>query len=88
MQVRASRDIAGGEELCISYGTLTNASLLHTYGFIDRDNNENFAVMIPSSLVVSTVETMVRKTVVWLTRLQRRGESCAVCDASGGGGSR
>jgi hypothetical protein len=31
----AERDIAAGEEVCISYGKLSDAELLQTYGFLE-----------------------------------------------------
>ena len=51
----AERDIQAGEEIVISYGNLSDAQLLQTYGFVEEHegftNPWNF-MSVPSSLVV------------------------------------
>eukprot|EP01119_Soliformovum_irregulare_P017693 TRINITY_DN5296_c0_g1_i1.p1 TRINITY_DN5296_c0_g1~~TRINITY_DN5296_c0_g1_i1.p1 ORF type:complete len:431 (-),score=143.67 TRINITY_DN5296_c0_g1_i1:9-1301(-) len=44
-KMMAERDIARGEEIYNTYGNLSNAQLLHTYGFILEDNmNDNVVI--------------------------------------------
>ena len=51
-EVTSFRSIARGAEVTISYGAVDNDELLHTYGFVDRDNDMD-AVILPAAALVA-----------------------------------
>ncbi len=58
MALLTERDIAAGEEVCISYGELSDAELLRVYGFVEArsegtgaTNPHNFVRIQTSSLI-------------------------------------
>ena len=60
MCVTAERDISKGEQLLHTYGDLSDAQLLQTYGFVEEfesgfDNPHNF-VPVPSALVLQSCQ--------------------------------
>ncbi len=57
----AERDIAAGEQLLHTYGNLSDAQLLQTYGFVEEfeegyDNPQNFAV-VPAEQVLAVCQS-------------------------------
>ncbi len=45
---RAERDIAAGEEVCISYGNLSDAELLRIYGFVEEVSSSSGCSAVPN----------------------------------------
>jgi len=49
--MKADRNIHKGEQIFNTYGELSNAQLLHSYGFVEAENNYD-NVLLPVELVV------------------------------------
>ncbi len=70
----AERPIKAGEEVLISYGNLSDAQLLQTYGFVEEiegfTNPWNF-VAVPSSLVAQVIPPCLHPTIIQLLQSTR-----------------